>query len=130
MARVRVIKRKPKACARCKRSTVQIHARGLCHTCYRQVRELDALDAFPLLKPGKPVGAIREPTDAMLKEWASLRDDGISTRVAAPRLGMTWQALERALYRAQKRGDPRGYFLPYGRDTKRKGGARKWHGSK
>lgn len=48
--------------------------------------------------------------DELLTEWALLRSAGVSVVDAAPRLGMTVEALTRALTRAKRDGDPRARF--------------------
>jgi hypothetical protein len=47
-------------------------------------------------------------SDAMLDDWALLRESGVSVREAAPRIGVTHAALEKCLERALNRGDSRG----------------------
>ena len=82
-----------------------VHARGLCNKCYKRAYRAGTLDDV----------ATRRPLAEVLDEWVLLRDDGISVRDAAPRLGMTFPALDQHLVRARRRGDPRGNRKPFGR---------------
>ena len=46
--------------------------------------------------------------EEVVEEWDLLRSQGVMTVAqAASRMGMTAEALDRALYRARKRGDTR-----------------------
>jgi hypothetical protein len=73
--------------------------RGLCHPCARKAEANDTL----LDRPAR----VRS-NDEVLEEWTRLRTSGVfDLRVAAERMGMSYKALEKALWRGQKRGDPR-----------------------
>jgi hypothetical protein len=45
--------------------------------------------------------------DELMCEWELLRREGYSKRAAASRLGLTFEAFDRAFLRARKAGDPR-----------------------
>ncbi len=47
------------------------------------------------------------PRDELLDRWVELRAHGLTKREAAARLGMTFVAFDRALYRARAAGDER-----------------------
>jgi hypothetical protein len=80
-------------------------ARGLCHACYLRVRNAGRLDDYPRATWTR---------DELLDEWKFLRSTGVGVVEAAPRLGMTVDALTRALARARKDGDPRARFTWHG----------------
>lgn len=61
---------------------------------------------------------IEPHTEDMLNDWAMLRDDRYDVETAAPRLGVSFTALDRALCRAKKRGDPRGSRVPFAHDMR------------
>lgn len=73
--------------------------RGLCPTCYDRARRTDTLLDFE---------RTTVPLDMVLEEWERMDHEGRSRqdvcRQLAPRLGMTWWALEKALDRASVRG--------------------------
>lgn len=90
------------------RGIIRKGGHGLCNRCYRRARTAGTV----------------EPTvrrrDEVLDEWAMLRDTGTTDlREAAERMGMTWTALDMALYRARKDGDPRASLVPFGHDMRR-----------
>lgn len=68
-------------------------ARGLCTQCYRAKHKAGELDRFPPLTRSNAV---------VMEEWAELRDAGYTVERAAQMLGMTFVALERAIYRANE----------------------------
>jgi hypothetical protein len=76
-------------------------ARGLCVACYVRVRTAGCLDDYPRATWTR---------DELLDEWEFLRSTGVGVVEAAPRLGMTVDALAQALERARKDGDPRARF--------------------
>lgn len=82
--------------------------RGLCWTCSSRNRRGGTLCDYE---------RVTRSSEEVLAEWVRLRDDGISTRDAAPRLGMTLAALMRAQDRAVARGDSRGRRTAYGRKS-------------
>jgi hypothetical protein len=97
----------PFPCARCSRSIcnrrgrevggVGQHAgRGLCWRCYRRSRDDGTLiDYAPRSRRN----------DDVIEEWLELNMLGVrEIREAAPRMGMTIKALDKALYRARKNG--------------------------
>jgi hypothetical protein len=74
--------------------------RGLCGTCYNQIRHQRRLHDY------EPVKRSRED---MLEEWEMLRSDGVTDlAIAAERMGVTRAALDKCLERARRDGDPRG----------------------
>jgi hypothetical protein len=88
---------KPGQCLECGSTSTQ-RARGLCEPCYQRHRYRGTLDNFE--RPSRTA-------DEVLDEWVLLRGDGHTIRQAAARLGMTHKALDQALVRAKRRGDPR-----------------------
>lgn len=67
-----------------------------------------------------PGNSGRRPMEETLEDWEMLRDDGVtSLEVAAARMGMSLAALDQALYRARKKGDPRGSLVPFAHDMRR-----------
>lgn len=72
----------------------------LCHRCHSSRRRSGDLDRKKRL------------ADEVLDDWVLMRDDGESVESAARRMGMTRSALDKALYRARKRGDARGSLNP------------------
>jgi hypothetical protein len=79
--------------------------REWCHACYLRVRNAGRLDDHPRATWTR---------DELLDEWKFLRSTGVGVVEAAPRLGMTVDALTRALARARKDGDPRAEFTWHG----------------
>jgi hypothetical protein len=75
---------------------------GMCDACRRRAKYVRVAR-----RPSKPTGP-QALTEQMLDEYALIRDDVMNIRQAAKRLGVTFTALDRALYRARKRGDTRG----------------------
>jgi hypothetical protein len=72
--------------------------RGLCRPCHQTAGE-DRIDY-------ERVGRSR---DELMAEWEILRGEGYTKRQAAERLGMTFEAFDRAYHRARAAGDPRAY---------------------
>lgn len=72
--------------------------RGLCGRCYDRHQRGGTLIDFPLAG---------YPAEELLTEWEILRSEGHSVRQAAERLGMKYATFDKALQRAQRRGDPR-----------------------
>lgn len=88
---------------------VVLAGQGLCSTCYRRAWEKGTLER------------INRTADDVLDEWVWLRDDGYAdVRIAAKRMGMTYAALDKALWRARKRGDQRGSLVPFAHDMRRR----------
>jgi hypothetical protein len=48
------------------------------------------------------------PADILLEDWVLLRSEGLTWKQAAPRIGVSESAMEKALHRARQRGDDRG----------------------
>lgn len=94
-------------CQDCERRL--IFARGLCNTCYHRNRYHGTLIDFE---------RTTHAADELLDEWTLLRDDGYGYRNAAARLGVTVAALDKALCRAKRRGDPRGSRVPFAHDMR------------
>lgn len=76
-------------------------ARGLCGACYQAALRCGNLADYPRLGP-------QNRSDDVLEDWAELRTQGYTWRLAAERLGMKPDTLCRALVRAKARGDDRG----------------------
>ena len=77
---------------------------GWCKPCYRKAQ------------PDRS----NRSADEVLDDWAMIRDDGCTDLdLAASRMGMTKAGLYQALYRARKKGDPRGSMTPFGHDMRR-----------
>lgn len=73
--------------------------RGLCIRCYSRIRERS-----PRPRGSQRPRAPLRPIEDTLSEYAMIRDDVNSIAQAAERMGMTFVALDRALYRARKKG--------------------------
>lgn len=73
--------------------------RGLCTACYRRLLDHGRLHEHERRSM---------PRDMLLDDWVLLRDQGVRPVDAADRLGVSWDALDRALCRALAAGDPRG----------------------
>lgn len=73
-------------------------ARGLCRNCYERIRSRGQIDDF---------APLNRTADVVLQDWDELRRQGYSIRHAAERLGMSFKALDKAIERGAKRGDPR-----------------------
>ena len=98
-------------CVRCHREG-RHQGRGLCNPCYKTLHRDGGLEDYPRMF---------HAADEVLDDWVFLRDQGYTIRNAAPRMGMTFAALEKALERAKKRGDQRGNRWPFGRQLSRDG---------
>ncbi|MGH3355253.1 MAG: hypothetical protein ACRDOJ_05110 [Nocardioidaceae bacterium] len=85
--------------------TRPISGNGLCRACASRER-----------RGGIARQVIR--ADDLLDEWVRLRDDGYRYYEAAVRIGTTPGALDRALCRAKRRGDPRGSRVPFAHDMR------------
>jgi hypothetical protein len=72
--------------------------RGLCGTCRDYVTTHGDLADYPRVTISR---------DELLDDYVILRKEGYTHRQIAKRLGMTYVALDRALVRARKAGDPR-----------------------
>ena len=68
--------------------------RGLCGSCYHSLTPDQRLD-YPRLS---------RSSGELVEEWEMLRSEGYTKRQAADRLGMTYEAFERAYHRAKKTG--------------------------
>lgn len=91
------------------RDTVPLKNNGLCGRCEARHRAGTT--------PGVRTPYV--PAECALDDWAMLRDQGYNWRDAAPRIGMTPGALDKALTRAKRRGDPRGSRVPFAHDMRR-----------
>lgn len=97
----------PFPCARCGRTicgrkngpppgTLPHAQRGLCNRCVRLSRVDGTLLDYP---------ARTRRNDDVIQEWRELRLQGVrDIRIAAPRMGMSVEALDKALWRARKNG--------------------------
>lgn len=73
-------------------------ARGLCDSCRRRaITDGTYLDHPPMTRS----------RDELLEDWDVLRCSGVTRTEAARRLGISCDALERAIYRGRGAGDPR-----------------------
>lgn len=92
----------PPQCGRCRRffpplgDTVHF-GRGLCGRCWTKLDEDERLDHEPTTRH----------RDDVLDDWLVLREEGHTKAQAAERLGMTFEAFDRAFHRARAAGDPR-----------------------
>lgn len=76
-----------------------IGARGLCYTCYLKAQTSGDLDDFERRL---------RTNEEVVEEYDELRSQGnFDLHLIAERMGMTYKALDKALYRARKRGDTR-----------------------
>ena len=92
----------PKPCVRCqtlmyprKWSVLRAfmhEGRGLCRPCYYRCRKTGELADYEL---------VTHRRTEVLAEWEVLRLDGVSKRDAAGRIGMSFEAFDRALLRAR-----------------------------
>jgi len=87
-------------------------ARGLCEPCYKREDYHGRLADYPRATWSR---------DDLMTEWELLRSEGYSRRDAADRLGVKWEAFDRAYYRARAAGDPRA--VPAWTATTRRGDA-------
>lgn len=78
------------------------YGRGLCAGCYQRKQVRGRLLDFPSQCLSR---------DLLMEEWEVLRRQGYSKRQAAERLRVTFQAFDRAFWRARKAGDPRARSL-------------------
>lgn len=78
----------------------------MCRPCYQRLRneESGRHDRCP-----RCITGTRElrPREEVLEDYAMIRDDVTSVHEAAHRMGMSFAALDRALYRARQDGDRR-----------------------
>jgi hypothetical protein len=87
---------RPNACADCGGgSETHRRRRGLCFNCYSRHRYHGTLEQFP---PMRNYWARAE----LLSEWDHLRRSGVSMAEAAPRLGVTRKAIEKAIERERR----------------------------
>lgn len=85
----------------------------LCTKHYFRRQRYGSPTAKPERKPRKPRGSEQRDAEEVLSEWVLIRDhDRADVAHAADRLGMSVSALDKALYRARKRGDSRGSLAP------------------
>lgn len=82
-------------CAACGRRKANRGTRGLCRPCWDD----------PEIRMDAPTKFWR--ADDLLDTWDELRREGYDVRQAAERIGVTFGALDKALCRAKRRGDPR-----------------------
>ena len=84
-------------CTGCGREfDVQIayHRQGMCHTCSSRRYNPQPLRRFV-------------PLETVLDEYRFMRDAGVPLAEMPARLGMSFRAFSKALYRGRKAGDPR-----------------------
>lgn len=77
-------------CKRCGGTHDTRRVRGLCQCCWHRVVKTDEIHDYPRVT--------RRAAD-VAEDWAELSAQGVSRRDAAARLGMTYAAFDRALYR-------------------------------
>lgn len=82
---------------------------GLCRACDQRLVRAE-LRALGIPRPDRQRGGkqVREIVESYLDEYDHLRDSVSSIREASERLGITFARLDKMLYRARKRNDPRG----------------------
>lgn len=81
---------------------------GLCAKHYARARRLgDPLAPRPAWTP-RPVRGPHLDAEEVLEEWVVLRRSGESVASAAERMGLPFSTLDKALWRARRRGDARG----------------------
>lgn len=89
-------------CAMCRQPMVPQHSevpadhvrhngRGLCGGCYSRAEQAGTLADYPRRQ---------KPRADLLEDWELLRSEGYSVQHAAERLGMTHEAMRKALRRA------------------------------
>lgn len=76
--------------------------RDMCRRHYHRFTKFGSPD---VVLPERNVAG--RPRDEVLEDYLMIRDDVASIRQAADRMGMTFHALDRALYRARLDGDDR-----------------------
>jgi hypothetical protein len=94
--------------------------RGLCTRCHERRSKAGTLGEVPTIQ------RTELPSEVVLDEWSFLRDWSgslLTPAEGAERLGMSKKALEQALYRARKKGDPRGGLRVNGVDVIDRGAA-------
>jgi hypothetical protein len=82
---------------------------GLCQKHHHRMVRNGTTDRQRPHRPGPRLTSVREhrSREEVLEDYALIRDDVNSIAQAAERMGMTFSALDMALYRARKLGDPR-----------------------
>ena len=91
--------RKLSVAERRERGLVAHAARGLCHKCLRAAK---ANDTYDDLEPRF------RTNDEVLAEWDLLRLQGVhDLKIAAERIGISYSALDKAIWRGRQKGDPR-----------------------
>lgn len=78
----------------------------LCNMHYKRFSRNGDYDRHSPVAPPRINVRVSRPLDEVLEDYAMIRDDCNSVREAAERMGMTFSALDRALYRARKQGLP------------------------
>ena len=86
-------------------------AHGLCGKHYNRWKRFGTTELVGRRAAIKPRGPAQRRLDEVLEEYAMVRDDVGHLRQAAERMGMSYSALDKALYRARKKGLP-GAQLP------------------
>lgn len=87
---------------------------NLCTRHYMRLKRYGHPTRKPETKPRKHRGSESRPAEEVLDDWTQIRDyDKPDISHAADRLGMSVSALDKALYRARKRGDARGSLAPF-----------------
>ena len=90
-------------------------ARMLCAPCYKVEHRAGNLEAWA----PKTTRIDSAELDSYLDDWEMMRDDGVGMREAAARLGLKVSTFDKILYRARKRGDPRGSTVAFAHDMRR-----------
>lgn len=86
----------------------------LCTRHYMRLKRYGKPLHKPTPKRRKPRGSEQRSADEVLDDWVEIRDyDSDNIGHAAARMGMSVSALDKALYRARKRGDQRGSLAPF-----------------
>lgn len=79
-------------------------ARGLCRKHYMRWKRSGSLERRMPRPSRRPDLASARPASQVLEEYAMIREDVESIADAAKRMGMSFSALDLALYRARQRG--------------------------
>lgn len=78
----------------------------LCIMHYTRLKRHGTFEKTPPKPRARRRGSVSRPIEEVLDEYAMIKDDVKNIREAAERMGMSFSALDTALYRARKRGLP------------------------